>query len=152
MKAILAAAALLLAAACSDATGPVDGPDGPLRVRIDASIYLLHGQALEATVRYTVRNTTPGPITLVSCSGGVDAEVQLLGANGWVPWSTNGACPASLDPPPQVVLAPGESAAGQVVMDRAGRFRLHVYARTAESVQFSESAFSSEFEVRSFGP
>ena len=147
MKATLAAAALLLAAGCSDASGPV-GPDGPARVRIDRSVYTLHGSEPEATVRYTVRNTTSGPITLVACSGGVDTEVQRRDANGWVPWTTNGACLASLDPVPEVVLDPGETGAGQVVLDDEGRYRLHIYVRVAESAQFSESAFSAEFEVR----
>jgi hypothetical protein len=143
MKA-LAAAALLLAAACSDASGPA----GAARMRTDRSVYLLSGGEPEATVRFTVQNTTPGPITLVACSGGVDTEVQRREANGWVPWTTNAGCPASLDPTPQVVLAPGETAAGQVMLDEDGRYRLHTYVRVAESAQFSESAYSPEFEVR----
>ena len=147
MKAALAATALLLAAACSDASGPA----GTMRMRTDRSIYVLSGGEPEATVGFTVRNTTPGPITLVACSGGVDTEAQRRDADQWVPWTTNGGCPASLDPPPQVVLAPGETAAGQVVLDKDGRYRLHTYVRVAESAQFSESAYSPEFEVRSFG-
>ncbi|MFL5386058.1 MAG: hypothetical protein ACJ8GN_26385 [Longimicrobiaceae bacterium] len=149
MKAAFAAAALLLAAACSDASG-LAGPAGDIRVRTDASLYGLPGSGSEAIVRFTVRNTGSGPITLLSCSGGVDTEVQRREADGWVPWSTNGACPASLDPPPVVVLAPGESAAGRVFVGRDGRYRLRTYVRVAESAQFSESAFSGEFEVRSF--
>jgi hypothetical protein len=148
MKAALAAVALLLlAAACSDASGPA----GTAGMRTDRSIYLLSGREPAATVRFTVRNTTSGPITLLSCSGGVDTEVQRREASGWVPWDTNAGCLASLDAPPQVVLAPGESAAGQVMVTRDGRYRLHTYVRVAESVQFSESAFSPEFEVRSSG-
>ena len=146
MKA-LAAAALLLAAACSDASGP----DGTVQMRVDRSVYLLRGSEPAATVRYTVRNTTPGPITLVACSGGVDTEAQRRDADQWVPWTSNGACPASLDPLPKVVLAPGESAAGELILDKVGRYRLHTYFRVAESGPFSESAYSPEFEVRPFG-
>jgi hypothetical protein len=144
---VLAVAALLLAAACSDASGP----DGAARMRTDRSVYVLSGGEPEATVRFTVRNTTPGPITLVACSGGVDTEVQRREANEWVPWTTNAGCLASLDPTPQMVLAPGETAAGQVMLDKAGRYRLHTYVRVAESAQFSESAYSPEFEVRGSG-
>lgn len=145
-----AAAALLLAAACSDAGG-ITGPAGVALVRINSSVYLLRAREPAATVSFTVRNTSPGPISLRHCSGGVDTEVQRLDANGWVPWSTNGACPATFDPIPDLVLAPGESAAGKVKVDREGRYRLHTYVRVGESDLFSESAFSAEFEVRSSG-
>jgi hypothetical protein len=148
MKAILAAAALLLAA-CSDGGGPV-GPAGSARVQIDRSVYSLRGGGSEVTVSFTVRNTSAFALALPGCYGRVSASVERREANGWVPrFSTNG-CPPVYPGPPPVVLAPGESAADQVILEEGGHYRLRLYIRGAEDPEFAYDAVSAEFEVVSW--
>jgi len=149
MKATLALAALLLAAACSDAGG-LTGPAGSARVRIDRSVYMLRGRGSETVVSFTVRNTSPFPLALPGCFGRVAALVERREANGWVPRFSTNPCPPVYPGPPPVVLAPGESAADQVVMEEGGHYRLLLYIRGAEDPEFAYDAVSPEFEVVSW--
>jgi len=148
MKAAFAAAALLLAAACSDPSGPV-GPAGSARVQIDRSVYLLLGEPA-AIVSFTVRNTSPWPLALPGCSGRVSASIERLEASEWVPRFATNPCPPVYPGLPPVVLAPGESAADHVVVEEGGRYRLVLYLRGAEDPEFAYDAVSPEFEVVSW--
>jgi archaellum component FlaG (FlaF/FlaG flagellin family) len=147
MKAAFAAAALLLAAACSEASGPA----AAARVRTDASVYTLPGggpaPSPGATVSFTVRNTGAFTIVLPNCGAGVATEVQRREAAGWVTFTAS-VCPALAIYAP-VVLAPGEVALGHIAVDEGGRYRLRVPVAEEEGAEFSTYALSPEFEVRS---
>ncbi|MFL5538804.1 MAG: hypothetical protein ACJ8J0_07405 [Longimicrobiaceae bacterium] len=141
MKAPLAAAALLLAAACSDASGPADDA----RVRTDASVYTIPGGGpapSEVRVGFTVRNTGSDPIALPNCGVNVAVQVERREAAAWVVVSSS-ACPTIYS---TRVLAPGEIAEGFIAVNGAGRYRLRV--PVVAGTEDSASALSPEFEVR----
>ena len=143
MKAALAAAALFLAAACSDASGPADAA----RVRTDASVYTIPGGGPAPSgvrVNFTVRNTGSAPITLPNCGVNVATEVDRREAGAWVSVAAN-ACPAIFAP---VVLAPGAVAEGFISVNGAGQYRLRVPVSPEAGKEFSDFALSPDFEVR----
>jgi archaellum component FlaG (FlaF/FlaG flagellin family) len=145
MKAALAAAALLLAAACSDASGPADAA----RVRTDASVYTLPGGGpapSEAHVSFTVRNAGSEPIALPNCGVNVATEVERREAGVWVTVSSS-LCPALAVYAP-MVLAPGEVAEGFIAVNGPGQYRLRVLVAPEVGKEFSDSALSPAFEVR----
>ncbi|MFL5386056.1 MAG: hypothetical protein ACJ8GN_26375 [Longimicrobiaceae bacterium] len=145
MKAIFAAAALLLAAACSDASGPADDA----RVRTDASVYTLPGGGpapSEVRVGFTVRNTGSEPIAVPNCGVNVAAMVDRREAGAWVLVGSS-ACPALAIYAP-VVLAPGEVAEGFISVNGAGQYRLRVPLSPEVGKEFSDFALSPGFEVR----
>ena len=146
MKAILAAAALLLAAACSNASGPASAA----RVRTDASVYTLPGGGpapSEVRVGFTVRNTGSEPIAVPNCGVNVATMVDRREAGAWVLVGSS-VCPSLAIYAP-VVLAPGEVAEGHITVDKGGRYRLRVPVAEEEGAEFSTHALSPEFEVRS---
>jgi archaellum component FlaG (FlaF/FlaG flagellin family) len=144
MRAVLSAAAsLLLAAACSDASGPADAA----RVRTDASVYTLPGGGpapSEARVGFTVRNTGSEPITLPNCGVNVATEVDRREVDAWVRVASS-ACPLIYAP---VVLAPGEVVEGFISVNGSGQYRLRVPVSPEMGKEFSEFALSPDFEVR----
>jgi len=145
MKAALAAAALILAAACSDPNGLTH----EARVRTDASVYMLPGSGpgAAATVRFTVRNTGAFTIAVPNCGAGVATEVQRrVAGGGWVTYASS-VCPALAIYAP-VVLAPGEVAEGQIAVAEGGLYRLRVPVAEEEGAEFSTHALSPDFEVR----
>jgi archaellum component FlaG (FlaF/FlaG flagellin family) len=145
MKVTLAAAALLLAAACSDASGPADDA----RVRTDASVYMIPGGGpapSEVRVGFTVRNTGSEPIALPNCGINVATEVERREAGVWVRVSSS-ACPTLAIYAP-VVLAPGEVAGGFIAVNGAGQYRLRVPLSPEVGKEFSDFALSPDFEVR----
>ena len=120
MKAILAAAALLLAAACSDASGP----DGAVRVRTNASVYHLPGGGSSpVSVHFTVRNTGSEPIAIPDCGASVGAILERYESGAWVQMMSCLNLPVNF--PPRV-LAPGEVAQGEESVFEPGRYRLRV--------------------------
>ncbi|MFL5386057.1 MAG: hypothetical protein ACJ8GN_26380 [Longimicrobiaceae bacterium] len=122
MKAIFAAAALLLAAACSDAGGPA-GPAGAIRVRTDASGYRLPGNGSQV-VRFTVRNTGSEPIVVGSCGGATVAGIlDRREAGEWVEEYSCAYLPIYALPH---VLAPGEVIDGETSVLATGRYRIRV--------------------------
>lgn len=141
MRAVLSAVLVLLLAACSDSgTGPADG----LRVRTDAASYGLAGNG-PATVHFTVENTGSTPVQIAQCGEGATAELQQRQGTTWVTVAS-GICPTFAVYTPRV-LAPGESAEGQLSIDYSGRFRLRIMVPRGdeEPVDF---ATSSNFEVQ----
>jgi archaellum component FlaG (FlaF/FlaG flagellin family) len=143
MKAALAATALFLAAACSDASGPADAA----QVRTDASVYTIPGGGpapSEVRVSFTVRNTGSGQITLPNCGVNVATEVDRREADAWVRVAAS-ACPAIFAP---VVLAPGAVAEGFISLNGAGQYRLRVPVSPEQGKPFSDFALSPDFEVR----
>jgi hypothetical protein len=137
MKAALAAAALLLAAACSDA----GGPDGAIRVRTDASGYQLPGSGSPVVVGFTVRNTGSEPISVGDCGTSVAAIPDRREAGAWV---QQGSCVNLPVYFPPRVLAPGEVAEGEVSVFAAGRYRIRVPMAQGE---LSADAVSPDFIV-----
>jgi archaellum component FlaG (FlaF/FlaG flagellin family) len=143
MKAALAAAALLFAAACSDASGPADAA----QVRTDASVYTIPGGGpapSKVRVGFTVRNTGSEPITLPNCGVNVATEVERREAGAWVR-AASSACPAIFAP---VVLAPGAVTEGFIPVNGAGQYRLRVPVAPEAGKELSNFALSPDFEVR----
>jgi len=138
MKAILAAAALVLAAACSDPSGPA----GPVQVRTDASIYHLPGSESSVVVGFTVRNTGSEPISVGDCgAASVAAIPDRREGSAWVQQFSCVNLPVYF--PPRV-LAPGEVAEGEVSVFGAGRYRIRVPMAQGE---LSAEAVSPDFIV-----
>jgi len=145
MKTIFAAAALLLAAACSDASGPADDA----RVRTDASVYTIPGGGpapSEVKVGFTVRNTGSEPIALPNGGVNVATMVDRREAGAWV-LAGSSVCPALAIYAP-VVLAPGAEAEGFIPVSGPGQYRLRVPVAPEVGKEFSDFAFSPDFEVR----
>jgi hypothetical protein len=144
MKAAFAAAALFLAAACSEASGIAHDA----RVRTDASVYTLPGSPGPATtVKFTVRNTGSFSIAIANCGQGVAAELQRRDANGaWVTAALM-ECPSLAIYAP-IVLDPGEVAEGEMKVSESGLYRLRVQVAEEEGAEFSATAVSPDFVVR----
>ncbi|SOD04104.1 hypothetical protein SAMN05216486_1247 [bacterium JGI 053] len=138
MRAVLSAAAALLLAACSDASGPASG----LRVETSKSVYPLPGTPT-VTVPYSVRNTGSTPVGLANCGDGVAAELQRRSGGTWVTAAPI-ECPAFAVYAP-IVLAPGEAAFGETEVTVAGEYRIRVAVVEAEG---SPYAASRGFAVR----
>ena len=145
MKAALSVALALLLAACSDASGPADAA----RVRTDASVYTIPGGGpapSEARVGFTVRNTGSETVALPNCGVGVLGELQRREGGEWVTVGS-AVCPAFAIYAP-VVLAPGEVVEGFIPVNGAGQYRLRVPVAPELGKEFSNFAFSPDFEVR----
>ncbi|MFL5538805.1 MAG: hypothetical protein ACJ8J0_07410 [Longimicrobiaceae bacterium] len=143
MKAALAAAALLLAAACSDASGPA----GVVRVRTDASGYRLPGSGSPVSVGFTVRNTGSEPIAVSGCGGGsVAASIDRREAGGWVEVFSCDYLPALAIYASPRVLAPGEVVEGTTSVGGAGRYRIRVRVAQGEGAELPD-AVSPDFVV-----
>jgi len=145
MKAAFAAAALLLAAACSDPNGPADDA----AVQTDASVYTLPGGGpvpSEVRVGFTVRNTGSEPITLPNCGVNVATMVDRREAGAWV-LAGSSACPSLAIYAP-VVLAPGAVAEGFISVNGAGEYRLRVPVAPEVGKDYSSFAISPGFQVR----
>jgi hypothetical protein len=139
MKAILAAA-LFLAAACSDASGPA----GAIRVRTDATGYRLPGDGSGVSVGFTVSNTGSEPVVVASCGGSsVDAIIDRREGGAWVELASCGNLPIYALPR---VLAPGEVVDWETSVGETGRYRLRVLVSMGEGAEVSD-AVSPDFIV-----
>ena len=145
MRAALSVAFALLLASCSQAT---TGPSADLRVETSKSVYTLPGAGNpSALVEYSVRNTGSAPVALAQC-GSVIGELQRREPSGeWVR-VVSGPCAQELAVYAPLVLAPGETAHGQVYAEVAGRYRINVPVAEEVGMEFSANALSSEFTVR----
>jgi hypothetical protein len=144
MRAALSVALALLLAGCSQATGP----SGDLRVETSKSVYTLPGPGNpSARVDYTVRNTGSAPVALAQCAS-VIGELQRREPTGeWVR-VVSGPCAQDLAVYAPLVLAPGETAQGQVYAEVAGRYRINVPVAEEVGKEYSTYALSAEFTVR----
>ena len=141
MRSILSTVLVLALAACSESsTGPADG----LRVQTDAASYGLIGNG-PAEVHFTVTNSGSTAVGIGQCSEGVIAELQQRQGAAWVTVASGICQELALYMP--LMLAPGESAEGQLSINYSGRFRLRIMVPQGdeEAVDFANS---STFEVQ----
>jgi len=146
MKAVLSVALALLVAACADATGTARG----VRVSTDASTYVVpptNGpQPATASVRFTVKNTGSASISLPNCGAGVTGELQQQQAGEWVT-VRSGICESFAVYVP-TVLAPGEAAEGETMLDAPGRYRVRITVLGAGDEEPTRYAISPVFHAR----